>query len=83
MTERGAVNTDGVLRCKATGKRCLTRKMAAELQHAARRRGDSLAVLRCDWCSWWHVGHNKPYVGSGGHRWRKGGSKDGRVRRRK
>lgn len=56
MSGRRAVG--GVVRCEATGKRCLSFKEAAKLVNRARRRGERVSKYHCRPCGTWHFGHH-------------------------
>lgn len=52
----------GTLRCRATGKRCLGHRQAAELVARARTRGETAAErYHCAECSAWH--YSRGYIG--------------------
>jgi hypothetical protein len=53
---------DGVARCRASGKRCLSRRQAVEKARAAtrkaRERNDGpITEYHCTSCDCWHYGH--------------------------
>ena len=73
MPPAGTYDDGGVLRCRATGKRCLSQRQAAEHAHRARRqRGEKVSEYRCRACTWWHFGHQLESSAGGGQRWHKG-----------
>jgi hypothetical protein len=53
----------GVARCRATGKRCLSHRQAAELVHGAKARGENVERYHCASCGSWHFGHRGGAIG--------------------
>lgn len=58
---QGCATVDGVLLCRATGKRVLSHRQAVELaRRADRRDGRRADAYHCAGCGGWHYGHRVP-----------------------
>lgn len=53
----GCYDDDGVARCRATAKRCLSHRQAVTLVHQAKKRGERTEAYHCGRCGSWHFGH--------------------------
>ena len=60
-TRQGCTTVDGMLLCRATGKRVLSHRQAVQLaRKAVRRDGRRAEAYHCASCAGWHYGHTTP-----------------------
>lgn len=58
---QGCHTVDGMLLCRASGKRVLSHRQAVELaRKAGRRDGRRAEAYHCPSCAGWHYGHVTP-----------------------